>query len=234
MPEPPRAVAQTSDVNRDITRLPRTVAAPEGKPVRPEAADNQRLMAQILDDPAAWTPELATFTTQVFDAMAESWVDERGGYRAAPVIDALDRGGPFGPGRCLEIGSGTGILTPYLDAIWADVVCVDLSAEMMAHHRTARQVQADASALPFPEDAFDVVVIGDGPLFADETVRVLSPTGTILWSNALGDGAPYHVPTADLWDALARAATGTKWSAVESEALWGSWVVFRRSVPGVH
>ena len=63
---------------------------------------------------------------------------------------------------------------------------------------------------------------------------MLSPTGTILWSNALGDGAPHHVPTADLWDALARAATGTKWSAVESEALWGSWVVFRRSVPGVH
>jgi SAM-dependent methyltransferase len=161
--------------------------------------------------------------------MAENWVDERGGYRAAPLVDALDRGGPFGPGRCLEIGSGTGILTPYLDAVWDDVVAVDLSMEMMVRHRNARQIQADASVLPFADQSFDVVVVGDGPLFADETVRLLSPAGTLIWSNALGEGAPYHVPTIRLWDALLRAAPRTKWSAVESEALWGSWVVFRRS-----
>ena len=75
-------MAQTYAVTRDITILPRTVAAPDGKPVRPEAADNQRLMAEILEDPTSWTPELAKFTTQVFDAMAENWADERGGYRA--------------------------------------------------------------------------------------------------------------------------------------------------------
>jgi SAM-dependent methyltransferase len=225
-------MAQTWDVTRDITVLPRAVAAPEGKPVRPEAADNQRLMAEILDDPAAWTPELATFTTQVFDAMAENWVDERGGYRAAPLVDSLDRGGPFGPGRCLEIGSGTGILTSHLDIVWADVVSLDLSMAMMARRRTSRQIRADASTLPFADHSFDVVVIGDGPLFADETVRVLSPAGTLIWSNALGDGAPYHLPTVDLWDALARAAAGSTWSALGSEALWGSWVVFRRSDSG--
>jgi SAM-dependent methyltransferase len=220
-------------VSWDIITLPRAVEAPEGKPVRPEAADNQRLMAQIVDDPTSWTPELARFTTQVFDALADNWVDERGGYRAAPVVDALERGGPFGAGRCLEIGSGTGILTPYLEAIWADVVCVDLSAQMLAHHRIPRRIRADAGALPFPDRSFDVVVIGDGPLFADETVRVLSPTGTLIWSNALGEGAPYYVPTADLWDALARAAKAAAWSATESEALWGSWVVFRASEPDV-
>ena len=79
-------------MSRDITVLPRVVEAPEGKPVRPEAADNQRLMAEILDDTSCWTPELAKFTTEVFDAMAVNWVDERGGYRAAPLVDALDRG----------------------------------------------------------------------------------------------------------------------------------------------
>jgi len=209
--------------------LPRAVEAPEGKPVRPEAADNQRLMAEILGDTSCWTPELAKFTTQVFDAMAENWVDERGGYRAAPLVDALDRGCPTSIGRCLEIGSGTGVLTPYLQELWDDIVCVDLLLEMMSRRRMGRQVQADASRLPFPEGSFDAIVIGDAPLFATEMVRVLSTRGTLVWSNALGLGAPYYVPTVDLWDALVRAAPDSKWSAVESEALWGSWVVFGRS-----
>jgi SAM-dependent methyltransferase len=216
-------------MSRDITVLQRVVEAPEGKPVRPEAADNQRLMAEILDDTSCWTPELAKVTTEVFDAMAQSWVDERGGYRAAPLADALDRGCPPSIGRCLEIGSGTGVLTPYLQQLWGDIVCVDLSMEMMSRRRMGRQIRADASRLPFPEGSFDVIVIGDAPLFAPEMVRVLSPEGTLIWSNALGQGAPYYVPTVDLWDALVRAAPRSKWSAVESEALWGSWVVFGRS-----
>ena len=129
----------------------------------------------------------------------------------------------------MEIGSGTGILTPYLDAVWTDVVCVDLSMEMMVRRRTARQMQADASRLPFADHSFEVIVIGDGPLFADETVRVLAPTGTLIWSNVLGEGAPYRLATIDMWDAFVRASPSTKWSAFESEALWGSWVVFRLS-----
>ena len=209
--------------------LPRTIDAPAGKPARPEAADNQRLMAEILENPSSWTPELAKFTTQVFDAMAENWVDERGSYRAAPLLDALDRGRPFMIGRCLEIGSGTGVLTPCLQRVWSDVVCVDLSMEMMSRQCMSCRVQADASMLPFPNGLFDVIVIGDAPLFAEEMVRVLSLGGTLIWSNALGQGAPYYLRTVDMWDALVRAAPESRWSAVESEALWGSWVVFHRS-----
>ena len=209
--------------------LPRTVEAPEGKPVRPEAADNQRLMAEILDDTSCWTPDLAKFTTQVFDAMAKNWADERGGYRAAPLVDALDRGCPPSTGQCLEVGSGTGVLTPYLQEIWDNIVCVDLSMAMMSRWPMGRQVQADASRLPFPENSFDVIIIGDAPLFASEMVRVLSPSGTLIWSNALGQGAPYFLPTVDMWDALIRSAPRSQWSAIESEALWGSWVVFGRS-----
>jgi SAM-dependent methyltransferase len=214
---------------RDISVLPRIVDAPDGKPVRPEAPDNQRLMGQVLNDPSSWTPELAKFTADVFDAMAETWVDERGGYRAAPLVDALHRGGTRPTGRCLEIGSGTGVLTPYLQGVWDDVICVDLSMKMMLRQRTGRQVQADASTLPFPERAFSVIVIGDAPLFAEEVVRLLASEGDVIWSNALGQGAPYHLPTVDMWDALVGVAPDSKWSAVESEALWGSWVVFHRS-----
>jgi SAM-dependent methyltransferase len=224
-------MAQTGSMSRDITMLPRTVDSPEGKPVRPEAADNQRLMAEILEDPSCWTPELAQFTAQVFDSMAGNWVDERGGYRVAPLVDALNRGDPGTMGRCVEIGSGTGVLTPYLQEIWPDIICVDLSMEMMSRGQAGRQVQADASRLPFPADSFDVIVIGDAPLFADEMVRILSSSGTLIWSNALGKGAPYYVPSAGLWDALVSAAPYSEWSAVESEALWGRWVVFHRCEP---
>jgi len=113
---------------------------------------------------------------------------------------------PSSIGRCLEIGSGTGVLTPYLQERWGDIVCVDLSMEMMSRRRMGSQVQADASRLPFPEGSFDVIVIGDGPLFATEMVRVLSPEATLIWSNALGQGAPYYVPTVHLLDVLVRAA----------------------------
>jgi SAM-dependent methyltransferase len=216
-------------MSRDISELPRIVDAPDGKPVRPEAPDNQRLMAEVLNDPSSWTPEIARFTAEVFDALADTWVDERGGYRAAPLLDALDRGSFPRYGRCLEIGSGTGVLTSYLQEVWDDVVCVDLSMKMMLRQRTTGQVQADASALPFHKSSFTAVVIGDAPLFADEVVRLLASDGAVIWSNALGRGAPYYVPTADLWDALIDAAPDSRWSAEESQALWGSWVVFRRS-----
>jgi SAM-dependent methyltransferase len=214
---------------RDISVLPRMVDAPDGKPVRPEAPDNQRLMGQVLNDPSSWTPDLAKFTAEVFDVMAETWVDERGGYRAAPLVDALRRGRPPASARCLEIGSGTGVLTPYLQELWQDIVCVDLSMKMMLRQRTGRQVQADASTLPFPESAFNVIVIGDAPLFVAEMVRLLASDGVLIWSNALGPGAPYYLPTVDMWDAMVAATPDSKWSAVESEALWGSWVVFHRS-----
>jgi SAM-dependent methyltransferase len=226
-------VAQNVTVEPEITTLPRTVAAPEGKPVRPEAADNQRLMAEIARDPSTWNADLAAFTTQVFDAMAENWAEERGGYRAAPLLDALERGGPFPVGRCLQIGSGTGVLTPSLETAWSEVVCLDLSRQMLRHERSRSRVQADASKLPFSDGTFDVIVIGDAPLFAGELVRCLSAAGTLIWSNALGQGAPYYVPTGSISDTLVAADPGSVWSGVESEALWGSWVVFHRRAPGV-
>ena len=110
---------------------------------------------------------------------------------------------------------------------------MDLSLGMMANQRHARQIQADAGRLPFPDRAFDVIVIGDGPLFVAETVRLLAGTATLIWSNALGSGAPYFQRTADIWDALVRADSASSWSAVESVALWGSWAVFRRQMSDV-
>jgi len=211
-----------------ITRLPRTVPSPEGKPVRPEAPDNQRFMETVALDGSSWTPELARLTAEIFDSFAATWAEERGDYRPAPLVDALERGAPPAGGRCLELGSGTGILTPYLRSRWAEVVCLDLSIEMLARQRHGRQIQGDASILPFADASFDVVVIGDGPLFAAEVARVLGAYGTIIWTNALGSGAPYFLKTTVLCDALLKASPEARWSVTESEALWGTWVVFRR------
>jgi hypothetical protein len=57
-----------------------------------------------------------------------------------------------------------------------------------------------------------VVSAAVAPHGATEMVRVLSPEATLIWSNALGQGAPYYVPTVNLWDVLVRAAPGSKWS----------------------
>jgi SAM-dependent methyltransferase len=215
-------------VARHIISLPRVIQAPEGKPVRPEAEANQRLMASILQDSSTWTPGLAVFTGQVFDALSASWVDERSSYRPAPLLDALARGDVGTGERCLEIGSGTGVLTAGLLDTWSEVVCADLSLGMMTLSQHSCNIQADAGLLPFPNGAFDAVAIGDAPMFVEETIRVLAREGTLVWSNALGAGAPYYLPTEDLFDALVAAAPDSNWSAITSEALWGSWIVFRR------
>jgi hypothetical protein len=100
---------------------------------------------------------------------------------------------------------------------------------MLERAESPRRARVDASALPFANDAFVAVVIGDGPLFASEVTRVLAPGGVLVWSNALGLGAPYYVPTSLLLEALDRVEPGARWEATESEASWGSWVVLRRA-----
>lgn len=162
-----------------------------------------------------------------FDALAPSWDEERSSYRPAPLADALERGGPFADGSCLEIGAGTGVLTPLLRARFPTTISLDLSPGMLERARGGPRVRADASLLPVRTASLAAVAIGDAPLFADEVVRVLAPNGAVLWSNALGRDAPYFVPTPVLLAALEQAA-GQQFRAVTSEALWGSWAVLSR------
>src|SRR4051794_25386278 len=67
-----------------------------------------------------------------------------------------------GPGRCLDVGCGTGLtLGPLGDAVWT-VTGVDASSEQIAVAREraagAELLQADAHALPFADESFDAVV----------------------------------------------------------------------------
>jgi SAM-dependent methyltransferase len=209
-----------------IETLPRLVAAPAGKPVRAGAADGQARARRLARQPDSWDRAEAAGMAARFDAAAAGWESDRGGYRRPPLADALARGGPFGAGPAAEVASGTGLLTPLLRAVWPDVVALDLSAGMLARARAGARVRADASRLPLATGCAGAVVICDGPLFAAEVIRVLAPGAPLVWSNALGDGAPFHLPAEVLAEALA-AASGHPWWAVRSEAHWGSWAVLR-------
>lgn len=52
----------------------------------------------------------------------------------------------------------------------------------------------------------------------------------LVWSNALGTGAPFHLPAATVAEAMT-SATGREWDATESHAHWGTWAVLRPAPP---
>ena len=70
-----------------------------------------------------------------------------------------------GPGtRLLDVGCGPGTITAAAAARGADAVGVDLAVGMLAlgreRHPGLELLEADAEALPFPDDAFDALVGG--------------------------------------------------------------------------
>lgn len=96
--------------------------------------------------------------------------------------------------RVLDVAAGTGNVAIRAAEAGADVVASDLAPENFeAGRRHARErgvelewKEADAEALPFPDDEFDVVTSSFGAIFAphhqrvaDELVRVCKPGGTI-------------------------------------------------------
>jgi len=174
-----------------------------------------------------WAGEDADRVADVFDAMAEDWsakhVDDT---KAAPVLDALDRGGVPLDGAWLELGSGTGAGTRILHDRVASLVASDLSTEMLrnAPGHLAPRVRSDASRLPFAADRFDAVLMINMLLFPDEVDRVLRPDGVVVWVNTLGDQTPIHLPADDVV-----AALPGPWDAVTARAGTGFWAVARRS-----
>jgi ubiquinone/menaquinone biosynthesis C-methylase UbiE len=97
-------------------------------------------------------------------------------------------------GDVLEIGVGTGLNLPYYRPE-ARLTGLDLSRRMLAQARRraaelgrpVELLEADAQALPFPDDHFDAVVfscclcsIPDDRRAAAEGVRVLKPGGRLL------------------------------------------------------
>lgn len=117
------------------------------------------------------------------------------------LVEAAD----VGPGlRVLDVATGSGIAAIAAAAAGADVVAADITPELLAAGRAEavrrglaiEWVEADAQALPFPDDDFDVVLSSIGAMFApdhqrvaDQMLRVCRPGGTIAMANWTPDGS---------------------------------------------
>jgi SAM-dependent methyltransferase len=116
----------------------------------------------------------------------------------APYAQLLaDRAKALAPSRVLETAAGTGIVTQALVGALPPRVAItatDLNQPMIDHARAKRGMagviwrQADAMKLPFPDQAFDLVVCQFGVMFFPdkqaafrEALRVLRPGGSFLF-----------------------------------------------------
>ncbi len=173
-----------------------------------------------------WTAGNATRMAELFDSMAPDWattqVDET---KAAPVLDALERGEVPIDGNWLELGSGTGTGTRLVSSRVGSFVATDLSAGMLRHApgELAPRVHADASRLPFAAASFDAVLMINMLLFPNEVDRILRRGGIVMWVNTLGDQTPIHLPAQDVLDALPGA-----WTGRTARAGTGFWLTARR------
>jgi ubiquinone/menaquinone biosynthesis C-methylase UbiE len=186
-----------------------------------------RLLTRAMAFGEPWTQGDADRVAAVFDSMAADWsANNVDATKAAPVLDALERGAVPIEGDWLELGSGTGAGTRLLSDIVGSLVATDLAAEMLRHapRELAPHVRADASRLPFRTHAFDAVLMINMLLFPYEVDRVLRPGGTVVWVNTLGDQTPIHLPPDDVVDAL----PGT-WAGRTARAGAGFWVTARRA-----
>lgn len=152
-----------------------------------------------------------------FDRLAGSWEGRRGPESLEPVEAALRR--VPDATRALDLGTGTGKAARAIArrAPEATVVGVDLSPRMVAEAtrllppdlagRVHFQV-ADASALPFADASFDLVVLMNMIPFFPELGRVLAPGGVLVFASSSGAGTPIYVSPRRLRERLAPLGFG--------------------------
>src|ERR1700756_2030512 len=115
------------------------------------------------------------------------------------ALDLADRLAKNEPTAVLETAAGTGVLTRAVASrlrATARIVATDLNQSMLDHARTrfpqndrVEWRQADALALPFPDQSFDVVACQFGAMFFPDKVqaykeayRVLKPGGQFFFN----------------------------------------------------
>ncbi|MEM8923621.1 MAG: class I SAM-dependent methyltransferase [Actinomycetota bacterium] len=208
-----------------LTELPPAEGTTDAEPFAGPDHPMRKVTRGVAFD-GAWSSERAGKVADLFDSMAADWAaDHVDDVKAAPILDALKRGGLRRGGEWAELGSGTGAGTRLLHDRVDRLVATDLSYRMLVHAPDlAPRVQADASTLPFPDDAFDGVLLVNMLLFPAEIDRILRPEGALVRVNSLGDHTPIHLPPADV-----AAALPGEWSGSTARAGTGLWAVLRRT-----
>lgn len=125
-----------------------------------------------------------------YDRLHAKWLRYAGG-EAQAALEAVVRA-RCAPGmRLLDVGSGTGAFVRRLvaeDMGFAEVTMLEPSAEMLERCPDVgvRKVHGRGEAMPFPDDAFDLVtcawaieVVHDPILALRELCRVVAPGGAI-------------------------------------------------------
>ena len=157
---------------------------------------------RVVAHPRLWPFFRGLMRTQ-FDRIAETWEGRFGPEALAPVDLALGRVGPVA--TALDLGTGTGKAARLVATRFpaAEVVGVDLAPSMVDQARRllppdlAARVRfevADASRLPFPDGAFDLVTMFNMIPFFEETARVTAPGGAAIVAFAFGPQTPIWVP----------------------------------------
>ena len=162
---------------------------------------------------------------RMFDRIAPRWDERRTSGHLAPLqaaLDALDAP----PRRALDVGTGTGAAALEIVRRWpeTEVVGVDISQRMVEEARRKIGAElagrlsfevADAAALPYPDDSFDLLTFSAVIPFFDEVARVTAPGGRAIFAFSMGAETPIYVPFERLRAELSRRGF-TEFAEVEA------------------
>jgi SAM-dependent methyltransferase len=190
----------------------------------------------VVARPALWRMLRGPLRNQ-FDRLAGAWETRRGPEALAPLEAALDR--VPSASRALDLGTGTGKAARLVAARYpqATVVGVDISPAMIEQASAllppelagrVRYEVADASALPFPDASFDLVVLLNMIPFFAELARVTAPGATAVFASFSGPKTPIYVPPETLRGRLEPLGFA---SFEELSAGEGSAFLARRAAP---
>ena len=191
----------------------------------------------VVARPGLWRLLRSPMRTQ-FTRLAPVWERRRDPVALAPLETALARL-PAAPARVLDLGTGTGIAARLLATRYpeATVAGVDLVPAMVDEARRllppelegrVRFEVADAAALPFEEEAFDLVVLLNMIPFFEELARVAAPDGAVVFAWSSGPQTPIYVPPETL-----RAGLETRGFAGFDEVAAGRGTAFVARKSGV-
>jgi ubiquinone/menaquinone biosynthesis C-methylase UbiE len=165
----------------------------------------------VVRRPALWKLFRGRLTRN-FDRLAPEWDATRVSRDRLRALEAALGGLPEPPHRVLDLGTGSGAAARLAAERWpaADVTGVDVSAGMVREAQlrasTDREhyARADATSLPYPDGAFDLVTLNNMIPFFDELARVTAAGGHVAIAYSLGARTPIWVPPKRLQAELAR------------------------------